>query len=303
MTGILALQDYASLIDLRPKIYQRSTELDYATIVHQIFMFFRAGADSRSAYPFEQERAVIRSMLTVRDPTAPEQRLPSQIYDLIDAMLQYERDFLKTLTDATRLPVQYPSRPYLRLWRGDITTLLIDAIVNAGNQALLGCFQPTHVCIDNVIHSAAGPRLRDDCHTIMNQQHRSEPVGYAKITSAHNLPSKYVIHTVGPQIVNRDGRVTRQDAQALASCYSACLNLADEIQNIESIAFCCISTGIFSFPAREACQLAIETVVKWYEQRPTNSRIALIVFNVFTDQDEHLYASMLKHFISTRPTC
>ena len=137
MTGILALQDYASLIDLRPKIYQRSTELDYATIVHQIFMFFRAGADSRSAYPFEQERAVIRSMLTVRDPTAPEQRLPSQIYDLIDAMLQYERDFLKTLTDATRLPVQYPSRPYLRLWRGDITTLLIDAIVNAGIQTFL----------------------------------------------------------------------------------------------------------------------------------------------------------------------
>lgn len=296
MTDVLTLKDYSLLIDLRSKTYHRSTnQIDYAALVHQIFIHLQGAVDTRAKYSVNEERTMIHSILTIRDPSLVEHRLSSQIYDLIDTMLQYERDFLKmTLTDATRLPIQFSSHPYLRVWRGDITTLIIDAIVNAGNSGLLGCFQPTHLCIDNVIHGAAGPRLRDDCYTIMNKQRRSEPVGHAKITSAYNLPSKYVLHTVGPEIVGNRSHVTQQDADALASCYVSCLDLAHETQKIQSIAFCCISTGLFAFPAEMACRIAIETVSKWFQKRPTNSLVSLIVFNVFTDQDEQFYTSVLR---------
>ena len=299
MSRVLTLTDYQSLIDLQSQPSKHSSsEMDYDTVVRQIIHYFTESSARYSNLPIEQQRAIIREILTVRNP-ATEHRYPSEIYEWIDQMLIYERDHRKTLTDARQLSLQYPSLPQIRIWRGDITTLIIDAIVNAGNSALLGCFQPTHLCIDNVIHAAAGPRLRDDCATIMTRQNRPEPVGRAKITAAYNLPSKYILHTVGPQLSPQTS-VTRQHAQDLASCYEACLNLAAEMQNITSIAFCCISTGLFAFPAADACHIALDTVIQWFRQRGKNSNISLIVFNVFTVDDEQLYRTALKHISQSR---
>ncbi|WP_107630780.1 macro domain-containing protein [Agathobaculum massiliense] len=171
-------------------------------------------------------------------------------------------------------------------WQGDITRLNADAIVDANNSGLLGCFVPCHGCIDNTIHSAAGLQLRDDCHHLMEQQGRPEPAGRAKLTKGYNLPARYVLHTVGPII---QGRVTRRDRERLAACYRACLELA-AAQSLESVAFYCISTGEFRFPHPEAAAIAVRTV-KAFLQTPTSIRT--IIFNVFKDIDANLYRSLL----------
>ena len=149
-----------------------------------------------------------------------------------------------------------PSDPRIILWQGDITRLDADAIVNAANSQLLGCFRPGHNCIDNVIHSAAGLQLREECAEIMRRQGHEEPTGQAKITGGYNLPAKYVLHTVGPIIMER---VTEEDCELLASCYRSCLKLAEE-NSLKSVAFCCISTGVFRFPKEEAARIAVSTV-------------------------------------------
>lgn len=172
------------------------------------------------------------------------------------------------------------------LWQGDITTIDIDAIVNAANSQLLGCFCPCHACIDNCIHTFSGVRLRLKCDEIMQLQEVKEPTGKAKITSAYNLPSKYVIHTVGP-IIN--GILTKSDEELLASCYTECLKTAEK-NNLKSIAFCCISTGEFHFPNDRAAEIAIEAV-KSYKER-TNSKIK-VIFNVFKDKDYKIYRQLL----------
>lgn len=172
------------------------------------------------------------------------------------------------------------------LWQGDITTIDADAVVNAANNRLLGCFCPCHACIDNCIHTFAGIRLRLECNEIMQKQGHKEPTGKAKITSAYNLPSKYVIHTVGPIINNT---VTENDKNLLASCYAECLKLADK-HNLKSIAFCCISTGEFHFPNDKAAETAIDTI-KEYKLK-TNSKIK-VIFNVFKDKDCKIYSELL----------
>lgn len=172
------------------------------------------------------------------------------------------------------------------LWQGDITTVDADAIVNAANNQLLGCFCPCHACIDNCIHTFAGVRLRLKCNEIMQAQGFKEPTGKAKITPAYNLPSKYVIHTVGPII---SGILTKRDKELLASCYYECLKMADA-HNLESIAFCCISTGEFHFPNDKAAQIAINTVKKYKAE--TNSKIK-VIFNVFKDKDYEIYRELL----------
>ncbi|CAF1186996.1 unnamed protein product [Rotaria sp. Silwood1] len=296
MSRVLTFKDYHSLINLQPTPFKYTDKnLNYAALVRHLAEYFSGPSNSLSRQSVEDQRAFIRHVLTIRDPT-PNHRYSSQIYDLIDRMLTYERDYMKTLTQATKLPMQFTSFPYIRVWRGDITTLIIDAIVNAGNSNLLGCFQPTHICIDNVIHAAAGPRLRDDCYTIMEKQQRPEPVGHAKITIGYNLPSKYVLHTVGPQL-HHDTRITQDDVRELASCYEACLNLAAEIDTITSIAFCCISTGLFAFPADHACRIAIQTVINWFRKQKSNTKLSLIVFDVFTLEDEQRYVNELKNFL------
>lgn len=172
------------------------------------------------------------------------------------------------------------------LWQGDITTLRADAIVNAANSGMTGCYQPLHNCIDNVIGSKAGIRLRLCCSRIMREQGYPEPAGRAKITPGYNLPCKYIIHTVGPVV---DGPLTAEHERLLASCYRSCLELADA-SGCESIAFCCISTGVFMFPNRRAAEIAVDTVRAYYAK--TGSRIKT-VFNVFKDLDLEIYQSLL----------
>lgn len=172
------------------------------------------------------------------------------------------------------------------LWQGDITTIDAEAIVNAANNQLLGCFCPCHACIDNCIHTFAGVRLRLECNEIMQKQGHKEPTGKAKITSAYNLPSKYVMHTVGPII---SGILTKKDKQLLASCYYECLKMADEYK-LNSIAFCCVSAGEFHFPNDKAAQIAVDTVKQYKSE--TNSRIK-VIFNVFKDKDYKIYRELL----------
>ena len=224
------------------------------------------------------QKDLLRSLMNVRLP-AP----------LSDEYVGIEGEYLKEETEAkgvTRLADLSPAEDGVYLWQGDITTLEVDAIVNAANSALLGCFQPLHHCIDNCIHTFAGLRLRNKCAEIMQKQGHEEPTGQAKITPAYDLPCKYVLHTVGP-IVN--GKLTADHEELLASCYRSCLALAEE-NGLKSIAFCCISTGVFGFPQRRAAEIAVQTVREY--KANTNSKIE-VIFNVFGDKDHDIYRELL----------
>ena len=177
----------------------------------------------------------------------------------------------------------------MQIWQGDITRLRVDAIVNAANSQMLGCFHPLHKCIDNAIHSAAGVQLREECYRLMQQQGHEEPTGQAKITKAYNLPCKHVIHTVGPIIPN--GIPTDFQKEQLASCYRNIMACADE-NGLESVAFCCISTGEFRFPNELAAEIAVKTVSDYLSTHP-NTSLKHIVFNVFKDVDKDLYQRIL----------
>ncbi len=174
----------------------------------------------------------------------------------------------------------------LFLWQGDITRLKVGAIVNAANSGMTGCYQPCHNCIDNCIHTYAGIQLRNFCAEMMEKQGREEPTGQAKITPGFNLPCDYVIHTVGPIV---QGHLTNRHEELLRSCYESCLKIADE-NNVESIAFCCISTGVFMFPNRRAAEIAVQTVKEY--KHATGSQIK-VIFNVFKDADLEIYKELL----------
>ena len=177
----------------------------------------------------------------------------------------------------------------LRLWQGDITRLQVDAIVNAANSALLGCFVPMHRCIYNAIHSAAGVQLRLACDRLMQAQGHPEPTGRAKITDGYNLPARYVLHTVGPIV--RDTEPTPRQERQLADCYRSCLALADA-HDLQSIAFCCISTGEFGFPQKRAAEIAVSTV-RAYLDATVATGINSVIFNVFKDDDLSIYRNLL----------
>ncbi len=176
--------------------------------------------------------------------------------------------------------------PRMRLWRGDITTFAADAIVNAANSQMLGCWTPGHQCIDNAIHTFAGVQLRIECARIMGEQGHEEPTGQAKVTDAYNLPSNRIIHTVGP-IAN--GIPTVRHRVQLASCYRACLDAA-AAEGLCSVAFCCISTGVFGFPQGEAARIAVRAVKTWLNEHDS---VMTVVFNVFGETDERLYRELL----------
>ena len=180
-----------------------------------------------------------------------------------------------------------PVQPGLYLWQGDITTLAVDAIVNAANSQMLGCFVPCHGCIDNAIHTYAGVQLRLECFEMIQGQGYEEETGLAKITKAYNLPCRCVLHTVGPIIY---GSVTQADRELLANCYRSCLALAAE-NGLHSIAFCCISTGEFRFPNDLAAQIALQTVREWQKQNPNKIEV---IFNVFKDSDYEIYKRLLR---------
>ncbi len=178
----------------------------------------------------------------------------------------------------------------IALWQGDISLLKTDAIVNAANNQMFGCFLPFHKCIDNVINAATGPRLRNDCATIMNMQNELENTGTAKVTRGYHLPSKFVIHTVGP--IYENSCIHNKYAELLKNSYQSCLEISSLVPAIKSIAFCCISTGVFGFPNEAAAQIAIDTITGWLKVNP--NRFSHIVFNVFLDKDYFIYHNKLK---------
>lgn len=247
--------------------------------------------DSGSGSDAATARRVLRALLTVRDPSP----LPVGTQRHLDALLGAERR-LRSAVSALELPTveqefcgtTFRAAREAVLWRGDITTLAADAVVNAANDRLLGCFRPLHPCIDNALHDAAGPRMREDCHTITTAQGTPEPTGTAKITRGYHLPARYVLHTVGPVV---HGRPRPRDAQALASCYRACLDLAAEVDTVRTLAFCAVSTGVFGYPKDEAAPVALDAVAQWLAARP--GRFDRVVFTVFEDDDERAYRHAL----------
>ena len=225
-----------------------------------------------------EQKQLLRSLVNVRpaDP-ASEAFLHTQ-----DEYLQ-EENKLRGITDINDL---VPVCNDLYLWRGDITTLKVDAIVNAANSGMTGCWQPCHACIDNCIHTFAGIRLRAVCDSMMKKQGHEEPTGQAKITPAFNLPCKFVLHTVGPIV---QGKLQKEHEELLASCYRSCMELAEE-NRVKSLAFCCISTGLFMFPNKRAAEIAVETVRNYYEETGSQMKV---VFNVFSEKDEDIYRRIL----------
>ena len=220
------------------------------------------------------QRKLLRALMNVRPPMPLEENF-LKLQDEILTAEKLERGIVK-LSDIPNVEKN------IKLWQGDITRLEVDAIVNAANSALLGCFAPLHNCIDNAIHSAAGLQLRDACNKISNG---NEPTGAAKITPAFNLPCKFVIHTVGPIIYGE--KPTAAEENLLASCYESCLKIAVE-NNLTSIAFYCISTGEFHFPNQRAAEIAVATVKKFLAQNNL-----CVVFNVFKDVDAEIYRQLL----------
>lgn len=227
------------------------------------------------------QQNLLRALMNVRMPK-PVSREFLQVQD--EYLIERNRE--RGITDVKELEsVAADKRLYI--WQGDITTLRCDAIVNACNSQMLGCFSPMHACIDNFIHTYAGIQLRLAMHEIMEKQGHEEPAGKAKITSGYNLPAKYILHTVGPVI---RGNVTKKEEELLADCYRECLKLAAE-NGIESIAFCCLATGVFRFPQQRAAEIAVKTVKTFIE---SDHRIKRVVFNVFKDEDLRIYKKCLQ---------
>ena len=219
----------------------------------------------RGLMNIRRPKAISDKFLTVQDEYLQEETAGKGITELAD---------LETVSDG------------IYLWQGDITTLSCDAIVNAANSGMTGCYAPCHACIDNCIHTYAGVQLRLACAEIMQRQGHEEETGKAKITPAYNLPCKYVLHTVGPII---SGPLTETDQELLSSCYRSCLELAEE-KGVKSIAFCCISTGEFHFPNDKAAQIAVQTVKSYKERTKSDMEV---IFNVFKDVDYEIYRGLL----------
>ena len=224
------------------------------------------------------QKLLLRGLLNIRMPKSCDQTfLTIQNEYLVEETAQ------KGITDSEHL---VPVTDRICLWQGDITTLKCDAIVNAANSGMTGCYVPNHRCIDNCIHSFAGVQLRLECAEIMQKQGYPELTGTAKLTSAYNLPCKYVIHTVGPIVSDK---LTKEHYKKLEGCYKSCLELAAQ-NDIESIAFCCISTGEFRFPNDKAAEIAVSTVRKFLAK---NKTVKKVIFNVFKDTDRQIYEKLL----------
>lgn len=248
--------------------------------IHLIRELLRERGEQSVPLPADEsaQNALLRALFNTRPP------LPAS-----EAFLQVQDDFLRELS-ARRGVTRAEELPFVReglaLWQGDITTLACDAVVNAANSAMLGCFHPGHHCIDNAIHTFAGVQLRLFCARMMEEQGHPERTGGAKITPAFNLPARRVIHTVGPAV---RGVPSARDAELLASCYASCLEAAAE-NGVETLAFCCISTGVFGFPQEQAAEIAVRTVTGLRTRYPS---IEKVIFNVFRNSDLEIYRRLL----------
>lgn len=226
----------------------------------------------------EEQKQLLRGLMNIRFPGAVSE-------DFLTVQDSYLREELNR-KGITELDELQPASEGLYLWQGDITTLRCDAIVNAANSGMTGCYVPNHKCIDNCIHTYSGIQLRLECAEIMRRQGHEEQTGTAKITKAYNLPCRYILHTVGPII---HGKLKRRDCELLAQCYTSCLELAAKNQ-LESVAFCCISTGEFHFPNEAAAQIAVQTVKEFMEKETS---VRKVIFNVFKDPDKEIYGRLL----------
>lgn len=246
--------------------------MDRLENLKNIIMYLMADEHVSHQIPstLEERQRMMRALMNVWEPKA----ISNDFLTMQDAELQMQRE--------DKGVVEFHDEG-LTIWQGDITRLKVDAIVNAANEQALGCWAPLHNCIDNCIHSAAGIQLRKECADKM--QGRLLATGDAFITQGYNLPARHVIHTVGPIIP--DGIPTKEQEEQLAQCYRSCLDLAEQ-NGLESIAFCCISTGVFHFPNELAARIAIETV-KSYPRHALKT----IVFNVFLDKDRDIYQQLL----------
>jgi O-acetyl-ADP-ribose deacetylase (regulator of RNase III) len=288
--GALPLPEYRALLQLDEPFTPAGPlpAASRAGAVARLLSELRADGTERQLLevgltPGTDPRAWLRALLTVRGPTP----LPPAFHALLDRLWQAEQRE-RSLVDAAGLPRLGPPGSIASrcaLWQGDITRLRADAIVNAANAALLGCFQPFHACIDNAIHAAAGPRLREDCARLVQAQGFAEPTGHAKATRGYHLPARFVLHTVGPVA---SGPLDAGYEQALASCYRACLDTAAELAGVRTVAFCAISTGVFGFPRAPAARIALETVGAWLRAHP--GALDLVVFDLFSDADRATYA-------------
>lgn len=227
----------------------------------------------------DEQKVMLRSLMNVRMPESIDEKYLS-VQDEYLRQINAEKGVV-TLADMEEM------QPDIYIWKGDITRLKVGAIVNAANSGMTGCYQPCHNCIDNYIHTYAGIQLRLTCARIMEEQGYEEPTGQAKITPSYNLPCDYVIHTVGPIV---QGKLTKKHEELLESCYKSCVEIADE-NEVDSIAFCCISTGVFMFPNERAAEIAVQTVKEYKEE--TGSSIK-VIFNVFKDLDEEIYRELLR---------
>lgn len=269
----MATNHHDELISLIEYLYTERQQFDQVEQLER--------AESAGAIDDDRLWAIFRGLVNTRHPQlASENFLATQDQLLQSLIAEYG---ISTLDD-TR---PSPANDRIRLWLGDITTLAVDGIVNAANSQMLGCWVPGHHCIDNAIHTYAGVQLRMECDKLMKEQGHEEPTGTAKVTGAYNLPSKYIVHTVGP-IAN--GNPTPEHKRELASCYESCLDAAAK-HDMHSIAFCGISTGVFGFPEKEASQIAVDTVKAWLANHPETDMT--VVFNVFSKNGEQLYEDLL----------
>lgn len=248
-------------------------------LINELLKERREYADIRVPPDVSGQRNLLRSLLNVRMP-----KPVSKDFLSVQDMYLKEEIRRKGITELDNLT---PSKDGLYLWQGDITTLKCDSIVNAANSGMLGCFYPCHGCIDNAIHTFSGMELRLFCNEIMQKSHCEEPTGSARITPAFNLPCRFIIHTVGPVV---SGKLTERDCELLRSCYRSCLKSADD-NNLNSIAFCCISTGEFHFPNDIAAKIAVDAVKQYKAQ--TKSEIK-VIFDVFKDTDYEIYRGLLE---------
>lgn len=233
-----------------------------------------------------EKQNLLRSLMNIRMP----KKMPEQVIKVQDEYLSHCADE-KGIVKLSDIPV---IRGNLSIWQGDITRLKVDAIVNAANSQMLGCFLPMHICIDNQIHTFAGIQLREECNNHMEKlrathgRNYQQPTAVPMLTDAYNLPAKKVIHIVGP-IVN--DKLTPQLEKNLEDCYINTLDMCLE-NNLKSVAFCCISTGVFNFPNKKAAEIAVKTVEKWLLNHPDS--MDRVIFNVFKDEDKEYYEKLLR---------
>lgn len=238
--------------------------------------------------PFNEQWLTFRSLVNIREPWPATLELLELQDKLLQAVIAERKIVSLNQCEQTKQHVSDNHLPRLYHWQGDITSLATDAIVNAANSGMTGCWQPLHYCIDNAIHTFAGIQLRLACADLMQKQGHPEPTAQAKVTDAFNLPAKHIIHTVGP-IAN--GNPTALHREQLFQCYQACLDAAHNMGDT-SIAVCCISTGVFGFPQKEASKIAFESVGDWLLHHPEASMD--VVFNTFLDEDARIYREILQ---------